>query len=281
MSTDHRRALSPSRRTWRRPRAAALVALLLLAACHSVPRAPVEEKTPPRASAPGVTREARPAPSVTPGISRPTTHVVVRGDTLHGIAFRHGLDYRDLVRWNRIRNPDLILVGQRLRLTPPPTKAAPPKAEPPAARPAPSAKPRVETAARPATPRAPVAGAGKPQWTWPASGKATRATTVTGNRGLEIRGQRGQEIKAAAAGAVVYSGSGLRGYGELIIIKHNDTFLSAYAHNESRLVEEGQRVKGGQLIARMGDTEAREVMLHFEIRRNGKSVDPLHYLPGR
>ena len=104
---------------------------------------------------------------------------------------------------------------------------------------------------------------------------------MTGNRGLEIRGQRGQEIKAAAAGAVVYSGSGLRGYGELIIIKHNDTFLSAYAHNESRLVEEGQRVKGGQLIARMGDSEAREVMLHFEIRRNGKSVDPLQYLPGR
>ncbi len=293
MSTDHRRASplsqravahAPGPRARRGARAAALVTLLLLAACHSVPRAPVEEKTPPRARAPDVTREARPAPSVTPGVSRPTTHVVVRGDTLHGIAFRHGLDYRDLVRWNRIRNPDLILVGQRLRLTPPAAaKASPATPQPPAARPAPSAKPRVEAAARPATPRAPAAAAGaaRPQWTWPASGKATRATTVTGNRGLEIRGQRGQDIKAAAGGAVVYSGSGLRGYGELIIIKHNDTFLSAYAHNESRLVEEGQRVKGGQLIARMGDTEAREVMLHFEIRRNGKSVDPLQYLPGR
>jgi len=258
--------------------------MLLLAACHSVPRAPVEEKTPPRAGAPGVTREARPAPRVTPGVSRPTVHVVVRGDTLHGIAFRHGLDYRDLVRWNRIRNPDLILVGQRLRLTPPASaKAPPPKTQPSAARPAPPAKPRVEAGAAPVAPRAPAPATrgGKPQWSWPASGKATRATTVTGNRGLEIRGQRGQEIKAAAAGAVVYSGSGLRGYGELIIIKHNDTFLSAYAHNESRLVEEGQRVKGGQLIARMGDSEAREVMLHFEIRRNGKSVDPLQYLPGR
>ena len=99
--------------------------------------------------------------------------------------------------------------------------------------------------------------------------------------GIEIGGQEGQPVAAAASGTVVYSGSGLRGYGELIIVKHDETYLSAYAHNETRLVEEDQVVKGGQAIARMGDTEARDVMLHFEIRRNGKSTDPYQYLPKR
>ncbi|MEQ8232730.1 MAG: peptidoglycan DD-metalloendopeptidase family protein [Gammaproteobacteria bacterium] len=264
----------------------ACVVLWSLVACHSVPRAPVEQKLPPRDARPGVSRDAQPAAPVKPTVSRPTVHTVVRGDTLHGIAFRHGLDYRDLVRWNRIRNPDLIFVGQRLRLTPPtPVTAAAkptPQATAPAPRPVPQSPARAASppAAKAASP-APRAAPGALAWNWPSSGKATRATSVTGNRGLEIRGTRGEAVKAAADGAVVYSGSGLRGYGELIIIKHNDTFLSAYAHNESRLVQEGQRVKGGQLIARMGDTEAREVMLHFEIRRNGKSVDPLQYLPRR
>ncbi|MEQ8660465.1 MAG: peptidoglycan DD-metalloendopeptidase family protein [Gammaproteobacteria bacterium] len=276
----------------------ALLALMLLAAllagCQSPPRAPVEQKTPPRGDAPAVTRDGTSPPAQRPAVTRPTTHVVVRGDTLHGIAFRHGLDYRDLVRWNAIRNPDLIFVGQRLRLTAPSRAAVAPRAAPPpaaaprtAARPPAASAPAAPAAAAaaPAAPArpAPAAGGsgGRLAWTWPSSGKASRATSVTGNRGLEIRGTRGEAVKAAAEGAVVYSGSGLRGYGELIIIKHNDTFLSAYAHNESRLVQEGQRVKGGQLIARMGDTEAREVMLHFEIRRNGKSVDPLQYLPQR
>lgn len=118
-------------------------------------------------------------------------------------------------------------------------------------------------------------------WVWPAEGAATHARGVAGTRGIEIRGEKGQDVKAAAAGKVVYSGSGLRGYGELIIIKHDETYLSAYAHNEARLVEEGQSVKSGQVIARMGNTEARETMLHFEIRRNGKSVDPYQYLPKR
>jgi lipoprotein NlpD len=116
---------------------------------------------------------------------------------------------------------------------------------------------------------------------WPASGKASPAVSVSGVKGLDIRGTRGQPVKAAAAGTVVYSGSGLRGYGELIIVKHDETFLSAYAHNESRLAHEGSRVSAGETIARMGDTDSRDVMLHFEIRRNGKAVDPLQYLPRR
>ncbi|MGE0485728.1 MAG: peptidoglycan DD-metalloendopeptidase family protein [Gammaproteobacteria bacterium] len=262
-----------------------LTAGVVLAACQSQPQAPIERKQMPDQPAPAVTRGTVPVvPARTVG-ARPAEHVVVRGDTLHAIAWRYGLDHRDLVRWNGIRNPDLIIVGQRLRLTPPPVarpatppaapRAGAPPATPSRARPAPSSTARPPAAAPEGAPTRAL------RWQWPTLGKVTTATSVTGTRGLEIRGKRGQEIKAAAAGAVVYSGSGLRGYGELIIIKHDDTFLSAYAHNETRLVQEGQRVEGGQLIARMGNSEARDVMLHFEIRRNGKSVDPSQYLPKR
>jgi lipoprotein NlpD len=120
------------------------------------------------------------------------------------------------------------------------------------------------------------------KWTWPATGGVkTAASPLIGNRGLEIRGKRGDPVRAAADGQVVYSGSGLRGYGQLIIIKHNDIFLSAYAHNEKLLAAEGANVKAGQEIAEMGDSETKDVMLHFEIRRDGKAVEPLKYLPQR
>ncbi|MCP5202078.1 MAG: peptidoglycan DD-metalloendopeptidase family protein [Gammaproteobacteria bacterium] len=261
----------------RLPRTLYLVTLLCaLAACQSQPQAPIERKQVPDRAAPPVTRATPPAlPARGP---RPAEHVVVRGDTLHAIAWRYGLDYRDLVRWNGIRNPDLIIVGQRLRLTPPRSASAnKPGTAPPRAAPARTPGAPAATPARPPA-RTPTAAL---HWQWPTRGKVTAATSVTGTRGLEIRGKRGQEVKAAAAGSVVYSGSGLRGYGELIIVKHDETFLSAYAHNETRLVQEGQHVEGGQLIARMGNSEARDVMLHFEIRRNGKSVDPYQYLPKR
>lgn len=273
----------------RRLLAVGLVAIAL-AACQPQVRAPIEQKTP--ASAPAPAPRAAPAPAATPAV-RPQTHIVVRGDTLHAIAWRYGVDFREIVRWNRLENPDRIYVGQRLQLQPPPTTvttrpvAPPPR---PAARPLPppnvtaappvaAAAPRPAPSSPPAQPAPAASGSGR--WVWPATGKVTAARSVSGTRGIEIRGVRGQDVLAASAGTVVYSGSGLRGYGELIIVKHDETFLSAYAHNEARLVEEGQTVKGGQVIAKMGDTEARDVMLHFEIRRNGKSVDPQQYLPKR
>jgi len=275
---------------------ACLVVLLgvLLAACASGPPAPIEQKgtagTAPRPLPPPASRPA-PRPAVADAVA--TEHVVVRGDTVHGIAWRYKLDHRDLVRWNALSNPDLIFIGQRLRLTPPSAPAArvpavtaapaPRPASPPRPAPAPTVAAVAPVRATPAAPAraAPEPTRGPLRWQWPAQGRTTRATSVSGSSGLDIRGDRGQPVKAAAAGTVVYSGSGLRGYGELIIVQHNDTFLSAYAHNEARLVQEGSRVDGGQTIARMGNTDAKDVMLHFEIRRNGKAVDPLQFLPRR
>lgn len=248
----------------------ALAVMLLVVGCAHESRAPVEQKSVPSAARP------RP-PRVAPDSVLPAFHRVRRGDTLHAIAWRYRLDYRDLIRWNRLANPDLIVVGQKLRLRAPPGPRA--KRPGPVTSPAPAVSPGA--AKTPRKPK-PVAKAAAPlRWQWPASGKVTRAERASGARGIEIRGRRGQKIRAASGGTVVYSGSGLRGYGELIIVKHNDTFLSAYAHNDTRLVEEGSRVKAGQEIARMGATDAREVMLHFEIRRNGKTVDPLQILPRR
>ncbi len=258
------------------PAAAVFLCSLLLSACAGRGPAPIEGKSVAPEPTPGVVRTAPALRAAAARIPEPPLHVVVRGDTLHGIAWRYGLDFRDLVRWNRLRNPDLIVVGQKLRLAAPEPAPRATASRTPAASPAPRpVQPQAPPPSPPAQPARPLS------WQWPAEGKVTRAQTVSGSRGVEIRGTRGQSVKAAAGGAVVYSGSGLRGYGELIIIKHDETYLSAYAHNEARLVGEGEHVRGGQQIARMGDTDSRDVMLHFEIRRNGKTVDPFRYLPRR
>ncbi len=203
----------------------------------------------------------------------PAQYIVRSGDTLHSIAWRYRLDYRQLARWNRLANPNLIFVGQKLRLrapSPPKTVAKPVAPRAPQRRPA-AAKPSPAVQTRSAA----------LQWIWPATGAVRPATSALGTKGIEILGKRGQPVKAAAAGRVVYSGSGLRGYGRLIIVKHNEKFLSAYAHNERLLVAEGATVKSGESIAEMGDSEAKTVMLHFEIRRDGKAVEPLKLLPRR
>lgn len=190
-------------------------------------------------------------------------HIVRKGETLFSIAWRYGKTTDELARWNRLGDGSLIYPGQVLRLTAPGHAAA---ARTTAAKPLPS----IPTQAPPA-------------WAWPTSG---RINVVFGGKpgtgtGVLINGKAGQPVYAAASGSVVYAGSGLIGYGQLIILKHNDTYLSAYGYNASLLVKEGQSIKKGQQIATMGEGPERKPRLHFEIRRNGKPVNPKKFLPAR
>jgi lipoprotein NlpD len=361
------------------------VVLSLLGGCASTPLAPVVELSQPAANsaADDSTQPARAAGGA-------ETYHVVRGDTLHTIAFKHGLDYRDIAAWNGIVPPYRIFAGQDLRLTPPasagsrsagvaaaapqvpkaapapPPKAAPAASAPavasaapapnsprntaplfedvttepampadigktpvpsstasstpavatatPAARPESTAKTATASigikgaaAAEPAASKSvpPPTDAGSKQattdtpskivedsvatsanglaWRWPGKG-ALAGTFVAGDQtrqGIDIAGKAGDPVLAAGDGEVVYSGNGLLGYGELIIVKHNASFLSAYGHNRKRLVQEGDKVKAGQQIAEMGSSASSRDELHFEIRKNGKPVNPLDYLPAR
>mgnify|MGYP006168227289 CR=1 FL=1 len=246
------------------------------------------------------------------------------GDTLYGIAFRHGLDYREVAGWNRIPAPYTIYPGQALRLAPagprpvagaavtgmpaprpaagsqgfetvqaPARPATPPSADRPVGTPAPATRP--PTSAPPAAgtgtiqgtpvvvPSSPVVPAvvSADGWRWPTRGQLIGrfAAGDPKRQGIDIAGTSGQAVVAAADGVVVYSGAGLVGYGELIIVKHSDEWLSAYAHNRKRLVGEGTAVRAGQPIAELGRSGTSRDMLHFEVRRNGKPVDPLTVLP--
>lgn len=200
------------------------------------------------------------------------TQVVQKGDTVYRIATTNGITALDLALWNNIPPPYIIHPGQRLRLYPGGSVATIP----------PPRTPVKQATTRPSTPPpsvvAPVASLA---WRWPAEG-ALLSTYQSGNptrQGIDIAGNAGDAVRAAADGTVVYSGSGLVGYGELIIVKHNDQWLSAYGHNRKRLVSEGATVKVGQQIGELGSTGAARNMLHFEIRLNGKPVDPQLYLP--
>jgi lipoprotein NlpD len=219
---------------------------------------------------------------------------VQRGDTLAKIALDHGVSWRDLARWNQIETPNLIEIGQVLRVTGPadgparpmavrplpPQSTRPSQSEPQVAAPAASPPPAPAAAhANGAQGGAPTDDA--PAFVWPAQGKLIAGFDEPRSKGLDIAGQSGDPVLAAADGRVVYAGSGLRGYGNLIIIKHNNTYLSAYAHNQSLLVKEDQDVRRGQKIAEMGNTDADQVKLHFEIRRQGKPIDPARLLPAR
>ncbi len=193
-------------------------------------------------------------------------HIVRRGETLYTIAWRYGRDHRDLARWNRLGDGSLIYPGQVIRLDPPARGA--PRASGSSRRP-------------PALP--PLPASPSPAWQWPTAGRVAvefgqRPGTGTG---MLVGGRAGQPVHAAADGRVVYAGGGLIGYGKLIIVKHNDTYLSAYGHNASLLVREGQTIRQGQRIATMGEGPGKTPRLHFEIRRNGKPVDPRQYLPAR
>lgn len=198
------------------------------------------------------------------------------GDTLRSIAWRYGLQVDQLVRWNEIDNPDLIKVGEKLVLNPP-TGSAPPHQQG-----TDQAGPE-EPTKQPPVPSQDLADQ-ELEWQWPAQGEVIRAyaTDSGGKSGIQIGGQAGQPVRAASAGEVVYSGSGLRGYGNLVIIMHNDSFVSAYGYNRELLVSEGEQVEGGEQIAAMGYASGSDrASLHFEIRIDGSAVDPEDYLPDR
>lgn len=277
-----------------------MVLLLMLSGCSYHPPAPIEEH-----SAGIITRQ----------LASDGSYYVRKGDTLYGIAFSYGLDTKDLASWNGISSPYTIYPGQKLQLSEPvgsnykkagldgvqistikppaqtTTRSLTPSAGTGRKKPSTTtAKPKKSSQITPgkkvtdSTRKSEPASTSSPNsWLWPTSGRIRRGF-VSGDparNGLDIAGRVGQRVSATAAGEVVYSGNGLIGYGELIIIKHSEKMLSAYAHNKVRLAHEGERVTAGQKIAEMGRNSSDEANLHFEIRVNGKPVNPLTYLPKR
>ena len=278
-----------------------IISLALLSACSYHPPAPIEEHSDTM-----VKRQ----------LNADGTYYVRSGDTLYAIAFGYGVDPRNVAKWNGISSPYVIYPGQKLRLSAPPagsrssgsssgvqistvktpgrattktvsspetssqaksaqTKSSQAKAAPVKSSPTPTAS--STTAAKPST----VQSADPKSWKWPTRGRLHRTFEAgdPARNGIDIVGKEGQAITASSGGQVVYSGNGLIGYGELIIIKHSEKMLSAYAHNKVRLVKEGDQVSSGQKIAEMGRNPSNEQLLHFEIRVRGKPVNPLTYLP--
>jgi lipoprotein NlpD len=290
-----------------------LAIALTVAGCGSTRhRAPVEDRTGAPvavAPAPAASSAVVPPPMPVPPVpapptevnGRPLSYVVKPGDTLIRIGLETGQNWRDIARWNNLENPNVLEVGQTLRVMPPGIEFAQAGARPIVppgrneVRPLEAPKPEGASASAPAataspsppptpSPIAPPAAKDPEEdlgWVWPAAGPVVTPFDDTRSKGLAIAGRAGDPVLAAADGRVVYAGSGLRGYGNLVIIKHNNTFLSAYAHNQSLLVKEDQSVRRGQKIAEMGSSDADRVQLHFEIRRQGKPVDPARYLPPR
>jgi lipoprotein NlpD len=302
------------------------ISLGVLSACSTPSRqAPVIDRPSPSTS---IYRPHVPPAAAPSDDSRPNakgSYTVRRGDTLVRIALDHGQNYRDLVAWNNLRDPDDIKVGQVLRVAPPEragngnnnnkadstaivtSPITMPGAEKPAPIPKKTAprgdkKPYSESTLAEAdkddspNPKAverPASGtlaAGstvtanddeKLSWMWPSDGRIIATFDEGKNKGIDIGGRLGQQVMAAGAGKVMYAGSGIRGYGNLVIVKHSNSLLSAYAHNRAIVVKEGQNVAKGQVIAEMGNSDADTVKLHFEIRQQGKPVDPSKFLPSR
>jgi len=281
----------------------ACAAIALASGCATRYGAPVVERAPEARPAPAKPAiAAKPAPR--PADARPEAYTVRKGDTLYSIALDHGLDYRELAQWNGIGEPGMIRPGQQLRLTPPastamvaPLRSSPGvesrplggaaadavKTEPKAVRAPYSEQAYAQLSAARVESRPPVTreeGDEAVSWSWPARGRVISAFNDGANmKGISIAGKPGQPVLASAAGRVIFSGTGIRGFGKLIVIKHNNSFLSVYAHNSELLVKEGQNVAKGQKIAEMGSTDTDQVKLHFEIRRLGKPVDPMKLLP--
>lgn len=289
----------------------AVLAAGLLGGCASRTPAPVIE----RGGAPG----KGPAPVTIP--AKPGEfHTVKRGETLYSIALEHGQSYRDVAAWNNIDNPNVIRIGQQLRVAPPegvavvkpvagpaaveirplvasspiPTGSDTVKHEPKGGKQpyteqamAAAQKAEVAHAQQPAVqarveprPAEPAAG-GELNWAWPSGGKVITAYVEGSSKGVDIEGRIGEPVLATEAGKVTYAGSGIRGYGNLLIIQHASGLSSVYAHNSKLLAKEGQQVARGQKIAELGNSDADQAKLHFEIRRQGKPLDPLKLLPQR
>lgn len=276
---------------------------LVLAGCGTrMTKAPVEDRG---------TSSASSSPSSVPGVvvtpikplpgaenaGKPGYYTVKAGDTLIRIGLENGQGWKDIARWNNLDNANLIEVGQVLRVAPPSATAATetgvvarpvasssvvPASAASTPKPAASAAVAVPAPIPAPTPAAAAASSEDDvPFIWPASGTLLAGFDEARNKGYDISGKAGDPVLAAADGRVVYAGAGLRGYGNLVILKHNNTFLTAYAHNQALLVKEDQTVRRGQKIAEMGSTDADRVKLHFEIRRQGKPVDPVRYLPAR
>ena len=294
-----------------------VVSLMLLFGCADTPPAVIENKSVAAVDVPPEVRQTNTnRPDYGPQLAAGPDYVVEPGDTLYAVAFRLGVDYRTLASLNDIDPPYVIRVGQALQTVPnaAPGSAAPAletsaaqvgdtqrasgtnvksaagdetarategegittTTKPAATKSEPGPPSHTLSTAKTPTPNAPV-----DRWSWPAEGKVSRAYSAERHKGIDLVGERGSPVMATAAGVVVYAGTGVTGYGALLIVKHNDTYLSAYGHNDALLAAEGQRVDTGQVIARMGSTSSDSVKLHFEIRRNGRPVNPTSLLPQR
>ncbi len=274
-----------------------LLSALVFAGCASKNKpAPVEDRSPNSA-----VRAPVKALAGVENAGRAGFYTVKPGDTLIRIGMDNGQSWRDIARWNNLENPNLIETGQVLRVVPLEetgvvvrpvssttvvTSPAPSQvASAPAASTSSTSKPNSSLTSPPSSsqPVSNMASADSPEeavsFQWPARGNLLAGFDEVKNKGIDIAGKAGDPVAAAADGKVVYAGAGLRGYGNLVIIKHNNTFLTAYAHNQSLLVKEDQAIKRGQKIAEMGNSDTDQVKLHFEIRRQGKPVDPAKYLP--
>lgn len=264
--------------------------LLQLGGCSApMPkRAPVEDRsmgTPSIAVAPA--KPVNEAPVVSPIDSKPLPntinsqfagkpgyYTVKPGDTVMQISRNTNQNWRDIVKWNNLDNPNQVETGQVLRIAPPEGVVVSPAKPPVVAAPVAPLAPNNSSTQSTATDE-------DIAWMWPSSGSLISGFDDVKSKGLKIAGKLGDPVYASADGRVVYAGSAVRGYGNLVILKHNETFLTAYAHNQTLLVKEDQTVRKGQRIADMGSSDAERVMLHFEVRRNGKPVDPAKYMPGR
>lgn len=275
-----------------------LASVMVIAGCSTTRLdrpAPVEDR------GMGTTRPAEVVPM--PGAEnagKPGFYTVKAGDTLFRIALDSGQNWRDIQAWNNLTNPNALEVGQVLRVQPPgsSTAAAPATTAPagpttsPVASSGVASRPLTETTPLPAATPSPTpapapapapaaSGGDEIGFIWPAQGTVITPFDEANNKGVSIAGKVGDPVVAAADGRVVYAGAGLRGYGNLIILKHNNTYLTAYAHNQALLVREDQTVRQGQKIAEMGSSDTDRVKLHFEVRRLGKPVDPMGHLPKR
>lgn len=265
--------------------------VVLLAGCGSTTpnRAPVEDRNATSTSVMDPRTQAVKQPPGFENAGKAGYYTVKPGDTLMRIGLETGQNHKDLARWNNLDNPNKLEVGQVIRVVPPTaetaavTKPVPAPASTVTPLPAASAA-SAATPAKPAPAEAPAPAAvadGELGWIWPGNGAVIAGFDEVKNKGLDLNGTAGDPVLAVAEGKVVYAGSGLRGYGNLVIIKHDNTYLTAYAHNQTLLVKEDQSVKKGQKIAEMGNSDADRVKLHFEVRKQGKPVDPIKYLPAR